>query len=272
MAKPTHRAQRGAAGAHHARKRFGQHFLVDDGVLDRIVEAIAPQRDDVLIEIGPGLGALTERLIERVDRLIAIEIDRDLGPKLRARYGARIELVQADVLAVDFAQFAARAAPLRIVGNLPYNISSPLLFHLLPVAARVRDQCFMLQNEVVERMVAQPGGKAFGRLSVMLQWRYRMHKLLDVPPAAFDPPPKVHSAVVRMLPHAQPAPVDVRLLESLVAAAFSQRRKLLRHTLGQWLEQRGIDAAGFDLQRRAEEVAAGEYVQLALRAASSARN
>ncbi|MDE2048407.1 MAG: 16S rRNA (adenine(1518)-N(6)/adenine(1519)-N(6))-dimethyltransferase RsmA [Betaproteobacteria bacterium] len=257
-------AAAGTSSGHRARKRFGQHFLVDESILHRIVEIVAPQRSDTLIEIGPGLGALTDLLMQHVDRLVAIEIDRDLGPRLQARYGKHIELVQADVLSVDFAQFTAAAqAPLRIVGNLPYNISTPLLFHLLPHAAQVRDQCFMLQKEVVERMVAQPGSKAYGRLSVMLQWRYRMFNVLDVPPSAFDPPPKVDSAVVLMTPHAQPPQVSVPRLESLVAAAFSQRRKILRHTLAPWLAQHGIDAPGFDMQRRAEEVGVEEYVALA---------
>jgi 16S rRNA (adenine1518-N6/adenine1519-N6)-dimethyltransferase len=171
-------------------------------------------------------------------------------------------VVEADVLAVDFAALAdAAAAPLRVVGNLPYNISTPILFHLLPLADRVQDQHFMLQKEVVARMVGAPGHKDYGRLSVMLQWRYAMESVLDVPPASFDPPPRVDSAVVRMLPLAQPAALEARLLSELVTVAFSQRRKLLRHTLGRWLEARGVD--GFDTQRRAEEVPVAEYLALA---------
>jgi 16S rRNA (adenine1518-N6/adenine1519-N6)-dimethyltransferase len=164
---------------------------------------------------------------------------------------------------VDIGALAEAAGqPLRLVGNLPYNISTPILFHLLPVAGRVRDQHFMLQKEVVDRMAAGPGGKDYGRLSVMLQWRYRIESVLDVPPEAFDPPPRVDSAVVRMLPLAQPPAVDEELLSALVTVAFSQRRKLLRHSLGRWLEQRGFGGA-FDLQRRAEEVPVAEYVGLA---------
>jgi 16S rRNA (adenine1518-N6/adenine1519-N6)-dimethyltransferase len=259
----------GAAGAHFARKAFGQHFLSDDSVLDAITRIVAPAPGDVLIEIGPGLGALTERLLERCDHLIAIEIDRDLAPKLKARFGARLELVQADVLQVDFAQFVQPGRKLRIAGNLPYNISSPLLFHLLPLAAHVQDQCFMLQKEVIDRMVAQPGSKAFGRLSVMLQWRYRMANVLHVPPDAFDPPPKVDSAVVVMTPLAEPPVVNAEVLESLMRLAFSQRRKLLRHTLAQWLVQHGISEVAFDMQRRAEEVPTSEWLALAQAAAAS---
>jgi 16S rRNA (adenine1518-N6/adenine1519-N6)-dimethyltransferase len=258
----------GAAGSHFARKAFGQHFLSDDAVLDSIARIIAPAPDEVLIEIGPGLGALTERLLERCDRLIAIEIDRDLAPKLKARFGARLELVQADVLQVDFAQFVKLGQSerkLRITGNLPYNISSPLLFHLLPHAAHIQDQCFMLQKEVIDRMVAAPGSKAFGRLSVMLQWRYRMANVLHVPPEAFDPPPRVDSAVVQMRPLTEPATVNFDLLESLVKAGFSQRRKLLRHALEPWLAQHGLDTLSFNLQRRAEEVSTSEWVAWAQR-------
>jgi 16S rRNA (adenine1518-N6/adenine1519-N6)-dimethyltransferase len=174
-------------------------------------------------------------------------------------------VIEADVLAVDFRALAdAAPQPLRIVGNLPYNISTPILFHLLPLAGRVQDQHFMLQKEVVERMVGAPGHKDYGRLSVMLQWRYEMESVLDVPPECFDPPPRVDSAVVRMQPRAQPAAIDERLLSELVTVAFSQRRKLLRHTLGRWLDERGA-GEGFDAQRRAEEVPVDEYLALAQR-------
>ena len=248
---------------HQARKRFGQHFLVDTAVLDAIVRAIDPRPGQALIEIGPGLGALTQPLVERCGRLTVIELDRDLAARLRKR--ADLEVIEADVLSFDFAALAAAQAPrskLRIVGNLPYNISTPILFHLLPVAAAVEDQHFMLQKEVVERMAAGPGGKDYGRLSVMLQWRYHVEPLLDVPPDAFEPPPRVHSAVVRMTPWPQPEPLDAAVLEAMMAAAFSMRRKLLRHSLGRWLEARGF-AGRFDLQRRAEEVPVDEYVALA---------
>jgi 16S rRNA (adenine1518-N6/adenine1519-N6)-dimethyltransferase len=245
---------------HIPRKRFGQHFLVDEAITEGIADLIDPQPGQGLVEIGPGLGALTEPLLARGARLTVIELDRDLAA--RWRRDGRVEVVEADVLAVDFAALAdAAAAPLRVVGNLPYNISTPILFHLLPLADLVQDQHFMLQKEVVARMVGAPGHKDYGRLSVMLQWRYAMESVLDVPPASFDPPPRVDSAVVRMLPLAQPAALEARLLSELVTVAFSQRRKLLRHTLGRWLEARGVD--GFDTQRRAEEVPVAEYLALA---------
>jgi 16S rRNA (adenine1518-N6/adenine1519-N6)-dimethyltransferase len=246
---------------HIPRKRFGQHFLTDQALIDDIVREIAPRPGDPLVEIGPGLGALTQPLLERCGALTVIELDRDLAARWRQRQG--VTVVESDVLKVDIGAMADVAAqPLRLVGNLPYNISTPILFHLLPVAGRVRDQHFMLQKEVVERMAASPGGKDFGRLSVMLQWRYDIESVLDVPPEAFDPPPRVDSAVVRMLPLAQPPAVDESLLSQMVTVAFSQRRKLLRHSLGRWLEERGFSRA-FDLQRRAEEVPVAEYVGLA---------
>lgn len=246
---------------HVARKRFGQHFLTDPAVLAAIVDAIDPRPGQALVEIGPGLGALTRPLLDRCGVLRAIELDRDLAARLRRWSG--LTVIEADVLTVDFGALAAEAgAPLRLVGNLPYNISSPILFHLLPWADRVQDQHFMLQKEVVDRMAAAPGGRDYGRLSVMLQWRYHIEAVLEVPPAAFDPPPRVDSAVVRMLPWPAPAPVDAERLSALVATAFSQRRKLLRHTLGRWLEAQGF-AGAFDLQRRAEEVPVQEYVALA---------
>ena len=246
---------------HQARKRFGQHFLADRGVIDDIVAAIDPQAGEALVEIGPGLGALTLPLVERCQLLSVIELDRDLAAKLRRN--AALEVIEADVLAVDFAALAtARSQKLRVVGNLPYNISTPILFHLLPAADQVVDQHFMLQREVVERMAAAPGTKDYGRLTVMLQWRYHIESLFDVPPEAFEPPPRVVSAIVRMLPWPLPAPLDASLLEELVRVAFSQRRKLLRHTLGRWLTERAFSGA-FDVQRRAEEVPVAEYVALA---------
>jgi 16S rRNA (adenine1518-N6/adenine1519-N6)-dimethyltransferase len=250
---------------HTARKRFGQHFLTDEAVIDRIVRTIDPRPGEALVEIGPGLGALTGPLLERCERLTVIELDRDLAARLRRN--ARLEVVEADVLNVDFAALAESAGqPLRIVGNLPYNISTPILFHLLEHSAQVRDQHFMLQKEVVQRMAAAPGGKDYGRLSVMLQWRYRIESVLDVPPTAFEPPPRVDSAVVRMEPLPRDDSVDARRLGELVGVAFSQRRKILRHTLGRWFEQQGL-APAFDLQRRAEEVPVAEYLALARLAA-----
>ncbi len=246
---------------HIARKRFGQHFLSDSGIIDAIVRAIDPRAGQPMVEIGPGLAALTQPLVERLGRLTVIELDRDLAARLRAH--PQLDVVESDVLRVDFAALRERlGAPLRIVGNLPYNISSPILFHLLPVASQVQDQHFMLQKEVIDRMVAAPSTAAYGRLSVMLQWRYEMEDVLFVPPEAFEPPPRVDSAVVRMVPRAQPAAVDPDRLSELVQVAFSQRRKLLRHTLGRWLETQGV-GEGFDLQRRAEEVPVAEYVTLA---------
>ena len=249
---------------HTARKRFGQHFLVDAVTIDQIVRAIAPRPGQPLVEIGPGLGAMTQPLLERCGALTVIELDRDLAARWRERPG--VTVVESDVLRVDFAALAdAAGAPLRVVGNLPYNISTPILFHLLAVAPRVVDQHFMLQKEVVDRMAASPGGKDFGRLTVMLQWRYRIDALFDVPPEAFDPPPRVQSAIVRMLPLATPPLLDEARLSALVTVAFSQRRKLLRHTLGPWIAQHA-PGAGFDLQRRAEEVPVAEYLALARQA------
>ena len=249
---------------HIARKRFGQHFLSDGGIIDAIVRAIDPHPGDPMVEIGPGLAALTQPLVERLGHLTVIELDRDLAVRLRAH--PQLDVVESDVLKVDFGALQERlGGKLRVVGNLPYNISSPILFHLLPWADRVQDQHFMLQKEVIDRMVARPSTAAYGRLSVMLQWRYAMEDILFVPPESFEPPPRVDSAVVRMVPHAQPAAVDPDRLSELVQVAFSQRRKLLRHTLGRWLEQQGF-AGKFDLQRRAEEVPPDEYVALALAA------
>jgi len=246
---------------HIARKRFGQHFLTDGAVIDAIVDAISPQPGDAMVEIGPGLGAMTDPLVARCGRLTVIELDRELARRLRQR--AEIEVIESDVLQVDFDALAdAKQQRLRVVGNLPYNISSPILFHLLDCAARVVDQHFMLQKEVVDRMVALPCHKDYGRLSVMLQWRYELESVLDVPPESFDPPPRVDSAVVRMQPLAAVAAIEPALLSELVRVAFSQRRKLLRHTLGRWLEARGF-AGTFDVQRRAEEVPVADYLALA---------
>ncbi|MGM9515496.1 16S rRNA (adenine(1518)-N(6)/adenine(1519)-N(6))-dimethyltransferase RsmA [Roseateles sp. DB2] len=246
---------------HVARKRFGQHFLTDGAMIESIIDAIAPEPGDVMVEIGPGLGAMTLPLLARIQPLTVIELDRDLAARLRKR--GDLEVIESDVLKVDFAAIAAaKGRKLRVVGNLPYNISTPILFHLLGFVDHVVDHHFMLQKEVVDRMAASPGCKDYGRLSVMLQWRYDIESVLDVPPECFDPPPRVDSAIVRMIPLAQPPALDPALLEQMVAAAFSQRRKLLRHSLGVWLAQRGFQGH-FDLQRRAEEVPVHEYVALA---------
>ena len=246
---------------HFARKRFGQHFLTDEFIIGAIVDAIAPQPEDALVEIGPGLGALTQPLASRCARLTVIELDRDLAARLRLRAG--LNVVESDVLEVDFTALATQiGAPLRVVGNLPYNISTPILFHLLSHVDSIVDQHFMLQKEVVDRMAAAPASKAYGRLSVMLQWRYAIAPLFDVPPTAFDPPPRVDSAVVRMRPQPAAPGVDAALLAEIVGVAFSQRRKVLRNTLGRWLGERAY-AGEFDLARRAEEVPVDEYLALA---------
>jgi 16S rRNA (adenine1518-N6/adenine1519-N6)-dimethyltransferase len=245
---------------HIARKRFGQHFLSDGGIIDAIVDAIQPLPGQAMVEIGPGLAALTQPLVERLGHLTVIELDRDLAVRLRLH--KQLSVIESDVLKVNFSELAP-AKKIRVVGNLPYNISTPILFHLLNHAAVIEDQHFMLQKEVIDRMVASPSTSDYGRLSVMLQWRYDMENVLFVPPESFDPPPRVDSAVVRMIPRADPAPVDFQLLEKMVQVAFSQRRKLLRHTLGAWLAERNF-AGSFDVQRRAEEVPVQAYIDLAL--------
>ncbi len=247
---------------HLPRKRFGQHFLTDGAIIDAIVQAIAPQPGEPMVEIGPGLAALTQPLVERLGRLTVIELDRDLA--LRLRLHGQLDVIECDVLKVDFTQvaLALAATKIRVVGNLPYNISTPILFHLLEHVGVVADQHFMLQKEVIDRMVARPATSDYGRLSVMLQWRYAMDNVLFVPPESFDPPPRVDSAVVRMVPRAMPVALNPKLLEELVQVAFSQRRKILRNTLGRWLEARHF-AGSFDVQRRAEEVPVDEFVALA---------
>ena len=247
---------------HIPRKRFGQHFLADRSIIDAIVDAIAPEPGQSMVEIGPGLAALTQPLAERLGQLTVIELDRDLAVRLRAH--PQLKVIESDVLKVDFKQVAIEqsAIKLRVVGNLPYNISTPILFHLLGFVDVIEDQHFMLQKEVIDRMVARPCTSDYGRLSVMLQWRYAMENVLFVPPTSFDPPPRVDSAVVRMVPREHPADIDVKLLSELVQVAFSQRRKLMRHTLGQWLQEKNF-AGQFDVQRRAEEVPVAEYLALA---------
>ena len=253
---------------HTARKRFGQHFLTDASVIDAIVDAIDPRPGQALVEIGPGLGAMTGPLVARCERLTVIELDRDLAARMRKR--PHLNVIESDVLKVDFAALArASDQKLRVVGNLPYNISTPILFHLLDAVDHVIDQHFMLQKEVVMRMAAKPGNKDYGRLTVMLQWRYEIESVLDVSREAFEPPPRVESAVVRMLPLPAPPGVDTDRLGEIVTVAFSQRRKLLRNTLGRWLDERSFDAE-FDCQRRAEEVPVAEYIALAAALASRA--
>jgi 16S rRNA (adenine1518-N6/adenine1519-N6)-dimethyltransferase len=243
-----------------ARKRFGQHFLTDRHYLGRIVAAIDPKPGDAKVEIGPGTGLLTDELAERVRRLHVVEIDRDLAAGLRARFAAdRVVVHEADALEFDF---TALPAPLRVVGNLPYNVSTPLLFRVAEIADRVADCVFLLQKEVVQRMVAAPATPDYGRLSVMLQYRFAMAKALDVP---FTPPPKVDSAVVRMrpLPAERPRARDDALFASLVAAAFSQRRKTLRNAIRGLVPDTAYARAGIDPVRRGETLAVAEFVALA---------
>lgn len=253
---------------HVARKRFGQNFLVSDGIVRKIVDAVAARPGDTVVEIGPGLGALTTQLLDRCDRLDVVEIDRDLIARLRERWPAeRLVIHEGDALAFDFATLRREGSRLKIVGNLPYNISSPLLFHLVRYAAQVHDMHFMLQKEVVDRMVAEPGGGDYGRLSVMLQYHFHMERLFVVPPGAFNPPPKVDSAVVRLVPkvsHGGTAPLrDEGLFARVVAAAFSQRRKMLRNTLRGIAGETQLEALGIASTARAEDIAVDDYVRLA---------
>jgi 16S rRNA (adenine1518-N6/adenine1519-N6)-dimethyltransferase len=248
---------------HVARKRFGQNFLVDRGVIAAIVATIAPQRSDTLVEIGPGLGALTEPLLARLDHLHVVEIDRDLIARLHRQHAPEMLTVHAgDALAFDFATIGS---DLRLVGNLPYNISTPLLFHLAEYGGIVRDMHFMLQKEVVERMVAEPGDSEFSRISVMLQYRFHLEWLLDVPPDSFDPPPRVQSAVVRLIPK-DVAELNARSQEKLsqvVRIAFSQRRKMLRNTLKGALSETGLAELGIDPTCRPEDISVADYVRIA---------
>ena len=248
---------------HVARKRFGQNFLVDRGIINAIVSAIDPQRGDTVVEIGPGLGAITEPLLARLDHLHVVEIDRDLIARLKKQHPpARVTIHEGDALNFDFAGIGT---DLRLVGNLPYNISTPLLFHLAEYVGIVRDMHFMLQKEVVERMVAVPGESDFSRLSVMLQYRFHLEWLIDVPPESFDPPPKVQSAVVRLIPkdvselHAK----SQEKLSQVVQTAFSQRRKMLRNTMKSLLSESAFAELGIDPTRRAEDIPVEGYVRIA---------
>ena len=248
---------------HVARKRFGQNFLVDRGIINAIVSAIDPQRGDTVVEIGPGLGAITEPLLARLDHLHVVEIDRDLIARLKKQHPpARVTIHEGDALNFDFAGIGT---DLRLVGNLPYNISTPLLFHLAEYVGIVRDMHFMLQKEVVERMVAVPGESDFSRLSVMLQYRFHLEWLIDVPPESFDPPPKVQSAVVRLIPKdvSELNAKSQEKLSQVVQTAFSQRRKMLRNTLKGNLSDAGFAELGIDPTRRPEDIAVADYVRIA---------
>ena len=249
------------------KKQLGQHFLTDRGVIEHIVLAIDPKPGDRLVEIGPGQGAITFPLLRRQGELTVIEFDRDLiTPLMEASEGiGRLTIIHKDVLQVDFSKLAGDEGPLRLVGNLPYNISSPILFHALEHAGAVRDMHFMLQKEVVDRMAAEPGSKVYGRLSVMLQAYCRVDSLFDVPPAAFRPPPKVDSAVVRLvpLPPADIGIADPALFARIVRDAFGQRRKTLRNALSQVCDSAAIEAAGIRPDARAEQIAVADFVRLA---------
>lgn len=257
---------------HRARKRFGQNFLHDRHWIERIAKAVNATEGDDIVEIGPGQAALTHELIAGAGKVRAVEIDRDLAAWLKETFPESLSLIEADALTLDWTQ-VAKNDNLRVVGNLPYNISSPLLFKLLEAADHVKDQHFMLQKEVVERMVAQHGSKTYGRLSVMLQWRYRMQKLFDVPPGAFNPPPKVMSSVVRMIPKAKEEvpSVDFELFSSVVANAFSQRRKTIRNALSALLSAEEIAACDVDPGARAEALPLDAFVRLAQKAETLGR-
>lgn len=251
--------------AHRPRRRFGQNFLVDRSYIDRIVAAVAPERADAILEIGPGQGAITAPLLEKLDRLYAVEIDRDLARDLGGRFAPeRLVLYCEDALEFDYARLPDR---LRVVGNLPYNVSTPLLFRLEAFAARFRDMHFMLQREVVDRMVAGPSTPAYGRLSVMLQRRFELERLFVVPPGAFRPQPEVHSAIVRLRPRTEAVAADVgdAAFRRVVSAAFSGRRKTLRNALSGVIEGADIVAAGIDPGLRPENIGVIEYAELARR-------
>jgi 16S rRNA (adenine1518-N6/adenine1519-N6)-dimethyltransferase len=250
---------------HVARKRFGQNFLTDKLVLDNIIDAIGPQRGQAMVEIGPGLAAMTALLLKSLDHMHVVELDRDLVARLEKAYPReKLTVHSGDALKFDFGSIPVpEGQKLRVVGNLPYNISSPLLFHLAEFAPLVEDQHFMLQKEVVERMVAEPGTKAYSRLSVMLQWRYDMDLLFIVPPTAFDPPPQVDSAIVRMIPKRQKLEVDGDTLEKVVAKAFSQRRKVIRNCVAGMFTEAQLVEAGIDPGARPEAVGLEQYVALA---------
>ncbi len=253
-------------GEHQARKRFGQNFLVDNNIIEKIVSAIAPTPNQNLIEIGPGQGAITGPVLEKCPRLNVIELDRDLIPLLQKKFHQYPELHihQGDALKTDFSQFYRERKPLRIIGNLPYNISTPLMFHLLSFSGQIRDMYFMLQKEVVTRLAAVPGDKNYGRLSIMVQYYCQVEPLFQVPPTAFRPAPKVESAIVRLLPYPEPPyPADdLQLLSRLVRACFQQRRKTMRNTLKHMLNAEQLEQLGIDLTRRPETLSVEDFVVL----------
>lgn len=248
---------------HQARKRFGQHFLTDTNVLIQLMGSMRPKSEDNMVEIGPGLGAMTSWLVKYVAHLHVVEIDRDLAQKLReGQWKEKLTVHEIDVLKFDFGSLGES---LRVAGNLPYNISSPILFGLLPFADRIKDQHFMLQKEVIDRMVAEPGSKVFGRLSVMLQAYYDMEHLFDVPPECFDPPPKVMSAIVKMVPRPadQRAEIPHEIFSQIVTAAFAQKRKMLRNNWQGLVSESLAASAGIALTSRAEQIPVANYLSLA---------
>lgn len=253
---------------HLARKRFGQNFLNDAFVIDSIVSAIHPQKDDAMVEIGPGLGALTEPVGERLDKLTVIELDRDLAARLKTHpfLGPKLTIYQQDAMTMDFSELSRELGqPLRVFGNLPYNISTPLMFHLFSYTNAIQDMHFMLQKEVVNRLVAGPNSKAYGRLSVMAQYYCQIIPVLEVPPSAFTPAPKVDSAVVRLVPHATlPHPVKaLRILSRLTTEAFNQRRKTIRNSLGNVFSVEVLNKLNIDPTLRAENLSVAQYCEMA---------
>jgi len=266
------RNRRGVQEGHRARKRFGQNFLVDQGVIESIVSAIAPQRDDQIIEIGPGLGAMTCALAPHLDRLAVVELDRDVIPKLRTKCQARgfgpdfLTILEQDALKLNLDEALPEGA-LRMAGNLPYNIATPLIFHLLEQRGRINDMTFMMQKEVVERLCAAPGSRDYGRLSVMVQVRASVEYLFTVGPEAFNPSPKVDSAIVRLVPMAQPLinGDEAKRFQQLVTLAFAQRRKTLHNNLKRHLPASTIIEAGLDPAQRAETVSVHQFIELTRR-------
>ncbi len=252
---------------HRPRKRFGQHFLHDSGVVSRIIDAFAPQAGELVIEIGPGAGVLTRKLAGRVAKLNAVEIDRDLAAALKAGFADNdsVEINEADALKFDYCALVSKAQSLRIIGNLPYNISTPLIFHLFDQSHCVRDMLFMLQKEVVDRICAKPGNKDYGRLSVMAQWQCEVERLFTVSASAFTPPPKVESAMVRLTPYRRkPHPLkDYNRFARLVKAAFTQRRKTLRNSIKAFMTADQMQKISIDPVRRAETLSVAEFVALA---------
>ncbi|CAH0171273.1 16S rRNA (adenine(1518)-N(6)/adenine(1519)-N(6))-dimethyltransferase RsmA [Erwinia aphidicola] len=253
---------------HFARKRFGQNFLNDPYIIESIVNAIHPQKGEVVVEIGPGLAALTEPVGDRLDAMTVIEIDRDLAARLQTHpfLGPKLTIFQQDAMTFDFAAYAAeKGQPIRVFGNLPYNISTPLMFHLFSYMGAIKDMHFMLQKEVVNRLVAGPGSKAYGRLSVMAQYYCQVIPVLEVPPESFTPAPKVDSAVVRLMPYQTiPHPVeDIRALSRITTEAFGKRRKTLRNSLGHLFSAEVLAELNIDPTLRAENISVKQYCQLA---------